>query len=81
MLEENQRRNKSQMEYELVDTGIFEQSRYFDVVVEYAKAEPEDLLIRIHISNRGPKAAPIHLCRPFGFAIPGAGAAIPAVRR
>ena len=67
LLEENQLRNKSQMEYELVDTGIFEQSRYFDVVVEYAKAEPEDLLIRIHISNRGPKAAPIHLLPTLWF--------------
>ena len=67
LLEENQRRDKSQMEYELVDTGIFEQSRYFDVVVEYAKVEPEDLLIRIHIINRGPKAAPIHVLPTLWF--------------
>ncbi len=67
LLEENQLRNKSQMEYELVDTGIFEQSCYFDVVMEYAKAEPEDLLIRVHVSNRGPKAAPIHLLPTLWF--------------
>ena len=59
------------MEYELVDTGIFDQGRYFDIVVEYAKAEPEDLLIRISISNRGPASS--RFCRPSGFAIPGVG--------
>ena len=67
LLEENQSRDKYQMEYELVDTGIFDQNRYFDVVVEYAKVEPEDLLIRIHIINRGPKAAPIHLLPTLWF--------------
>ena len=46
-------------EYELVDTGIFDENRYFDVVVEYAKRESEDLLIRISITNHGPEAAPI----------------------
>ena len=55
------------MEYELVDTGIFDQDRYFDVVVEYAKAEPEDLLIRISISNRGPEAAPIDVLPTLWF--------------
>ena len=58
LLEENRRRGKNDMEYELVDTGIFDQSRYFDVVVEYAKVAPEDVLIRISITNRGPEAAP-----------------------
>ena len=67
LLEENRRRTKLDMEYELVDTGIFDQSRYFDVVVEYAKAEPEDLLIRISISNRGPEAAPIHVLPTLWF--------------
>src|SRR5512132_1719020 len=58
LLKENRRRTKLDAEYELVDTGVFDQGRYFDVVVEYAKAEPEDLLIRISITNRGPEAAP-----------------------
>jgi hypothetical protein len=61
LLKENRRRAKLEMEYELVDTGVFDQGRYFDVVVECAKAEPEDLLIRITISNRGPEAAPVHV--------------------
>src|SRR5262249_49138077 len=56
---ENRRRGKGQPEYELVDTGVFNDSRYFDVVVEYAKADPEDILIVIHITNRGPEEAPI----------------------
>ena len=49
------------MEYELLDTGVFDQDRYFDVFVEYAKASPEDLLIRITAHNRGPEAATLHL--------------------
>ena len=67
LLKENRRRTKLDMEYELVDTGIFDQGRYFDVVVEYAKAEPEDLLIRITISNRGPEAAPVHVLPTLWF--------------
>ena len=67
LLEENRRRTKLDMEYELVDTGIFDQGRYFDIVVEYAKAEPEDLLIRISISNRGPEAALINVLPTLWF--------------
>ena len=67
LLKENRRRTKLDKEYELVDTGIFDQDRYFDVVVEYAKAEPEDLLIRISISNRGPEAAPIDVLPTLWF--------------
>src|SRR5499426_2012643 len=67
LLAENRRRSKREMEYELVDTGVFDQGRYFDVVVEYAKAEPEDLLIRISISNRGPEAAPIDVLPTLWF--------------
>ena len=59
--EENGRRSRNEPEYELVDTGIFDQQRYFDVYVEYAKASPEDLLIRVRVINRGPDAAPITL--------------------
>lgn len=67
LIDENRRRSKQEMEYELVDTGIFDQRRYFDVVVEYAKFEPEDLLIRISISNRGPEAAELHLLPTLWF--------------
>jgi Glycosyl hydrolase family 63 C-terminal domain len=67
LLKENRRRTKLDAEYELVDTGVFDQGRYFDVVVEYAKAEPEDLLIRISISNRGPEAAPIDVLPMLWF--------------
>ena len=61
LVEENGRRDRLQPEYELVDTGIFDESRYFDVEVEYAKAESDDILIRINISNRGPEPAPIEV--------------------
>ena len=58
---ENKRRGYDDLEYELLDTGIFDESRYFDVLIEYAKADAEDTLIRITASNRGPDAAPLHL--------------------
>jgi hypothetical protein len=58
---DNNRRSRNELEYELLDTGIFEDDRYFDVFVEYAKASPEDLLCEITIHNRGPEAAPIHV--------------------
>jgi hypothetical protein len=67
LLEENRRRGKEDLEYELVDTGIFDQSRYFDVVVEYAKVAPEDILIRISATNRGPEIAPIHILPTLWF--------------
>jgi hypothetical protein len=56
LLEENRRRSKQDREFELIDTGIFDESRYFDVQVEYAKAGPNDILIRLRIDNRGPEA-------------------------
>ncbi len=59
--EENQKRDKEDPEYELLDTGIFDNNEYFDVYTEYAKAEEEDILIKISLSNRGPKAAPLSL--------------------
>lgn len=59
LLQKNRRRSKYDPEYELIDTGVFDESRYFDVEVEYAKAAPDDLLIRIRIHNRGPESAPI----------------------
>ena len=60
LMEENQRRGKFDPEYELIDTGIFNEDRYFDVFVEYAKASPTDLLVEITIANRGPVEAEIH---------------------
>ena len=53
----NSQRNRLEPEYELLDTGIFEEKRYFDVFVDYAKADPQDMLIRISIANRGPETA------------------------
>jgi hypothetical protein len=59
LIEENARRNKQQPEFELLDTGIFNDNRYFDVVAEYAKASPDDMCIRISITNRGDATATI----------------------
>ncbi len=61
LVEENARRSKTEREFELADTGIFDESRYFDVTAEYAKADENDILIRVTIANRGPEAAPLHL--------------------
>lgn len=61
LVDENRRRDKSEPEFELADTGVFNDNRYFDVVAEYAKASPDDILIRITVSNRGPEAATLHL--------------------
>jgi hypothetical protein len=61
LLETNRRRSRQELEYELLDTGVFEGDRYFDVFVEYAKAGPEDILIRISAINRGPEPAPLHV--------------------
>jgi hypothetical protein len=60
-LEENRRRGKQDSEFELADTGIFSGNRYFDFFVEYAKAAPDDILIRLTAVNRGPEAAPLHV--------------------
>ncbi len=67
LIEENQRRGKHEMEYELLDTGVFDEGRYFDVVVEYAKAASDDLLIRVTVSNRGPDDAPIWVLPTLWF--------------
>lgn len=63
----NGRRSRQDMEYELLDTGVFNDNRYFDVFVEYAKAGPEDILIRISAANRGPEPAEIHLLPTLWF--------------
>src|SRR5512147_1465032 len=57
LVKTNRRRSRKEMEYELLDTGIFKNDRYFDVFVEYAKAAPDDILIRITVCNRGPEVA------------------------
>jgi len=67
LVETNRNRNRYELEYELLDTGIFDDDRYFDVFVEYAKADAEDILIKISIANRGPVAAPIHVLPTLWF--------------
>ena len=67
LIEENRRRGKDDPEFELIDTGIFDDDRYFDVIVEYAKASPEDLLIRISATNRGPEPARLRLLPTIWF--------------
>src|SRR5258708_16230452 len=67
LVETNRRRSKNDMEYELIDTGIFNDDRYFDVFVEYAKDGPEDILVRITAVNRGPDAAELHLLPTLWF--------------
>jgi hypothetical protein len=61
LIAENARRGLDDAEYKLPDTGIFDEGRYFDVTVEYAKASPDDILLRITIDNRGPEAADLHV--------------------
>lgn len=61
LVQENRRRGRHEAEFELLDTGVFNEDRYFDVFTEYAKASPEDILIRITVVNRGPEAASLHL--------------------
>ena len=67
LIQSNRARNRGDMEYELLDTGIFEGDRYFDVFVEYAKNAPEDMLIQITVCNRGPEAASIHVLPTLWF--------------
>ncbi|MDA8104735.1 MAG: glucosidase [Nitrospiraceae bacterium] len=67
LIETNSRRSRNDMEYELLDTGVFNEDRYFDIFVEYAKAGPEDILIKITAANRGPEAAELHLLPTLWF--------------
>jgi hypothetical protein len=67
LVEENARRGRGQPEFELLDTGVFSDDRYFDVFVEYAKADVEDILIRIAAFNRGPEATTLHVLPQFWF--------------
>jgi hypothetical protein len=67
LIETNKRRNRSEMEYELLDTGVFNGDRYFDVFVEYAKQTPEDILIQINVCNRGPEPATLQVLPSLWF--------------
>src|SRR6201997_1295154 len=67
LVEESQRRDKRQPEFELLDTGVFDEDRYFDVFVEYAKADVEDILIKITVTNRGPEAANLRVLPTIWF--------------
>jgi hypothetical protein len=67
IVQTNRRRGRDDMEYELIDTGLFDENRYFDVFVEFAKASPDDVLIRIRAVNRGPDPAPLHLLPHLWF--------------
>jgi hypothetical protein len=67
LVETNRERTRTDMEYELLDTGVFKDNRYFDLFVEYAKAAPEDILVRITAVNRGPDAAGLHLLPTLWF--------------
>lgn len=67
LVETNRRRGRHEFEYELLDTGVFDQNRYFDVFVEYAKRSAEDILIQITVHNRGPETAELHLLPTLWF--------------
>lgn len=67
LVRENQKRGPKDREFELVDTGIFDENRYFDIFIEYAKAGPEDLCVKIEAFNRGPVAAPLHILPTVWF--------------
>src|SRR6516165_3492400 len=67
LVQTNRKRSKLELEYELIDTGVFDDDRYFDVFVEYAKQSPEEILIQISIWNRGPEAAPLHVLPTLWF--------------
>jgi len=67
LVQTNRSRGRGDFEYELLDTGVFDQDRYFDVFLEYAKASPEDILIQITVANRGPEAAALHVLPTVWF--------------
>src|ERR671932_412170 len=67
LVEENRRRGLNATEFELLDAGVFDENRYFDVFAEYAKASPNDILIRITVANRGPESATVHLLPTLWF--------------
>jgi hypothetical protein len=76
----NRRRNRLEFEYELLDTGVFDSGAYFDVFVEFAKASPEDLVVRISVFNRGSAAAPLHVLPTLWFRNTWSWSRTPAAR-
>ena len=78
LIETNRKRTRTQPDYELLDTGIFDDDRYFDVFMEYAKVAPEDVLIRITIMNRGPDTASLDVLPTLWFRNEWAWWAVPA---
>ena len=84
LIETNRRRSREEFEYELLDTGVFDDDRYFDVFVEYGKEGPEDILIRITVHNRGPEAARLRVLPTLWFRntwSSGGGAPKPSLRQ
>jgi hypothetical protein len=67
LVDENRRRGKNAQEFELIDTGVFDDDRYFDIVVEYAKRSPSDILMRMTVHNRAPEAADVHVLPQLWF--------------
>src|SRR6516162_5075536 len=67
LVETSRRRSRTELEYELIDTGVFDENRYFDVFVEYAKESPEEILIQISVHNRGPVTAELHVLPTLWF--------------
>src|SRR5262245_16507554 len=67
LVETSKTRTRGEFEYELIDTGVFDEDRYFDVFVEYAKASPEDVLVRVTVLNRGPEPAVLHVLPTLWF--------------
>jgi hypothetical protein len=67
LVKTNRERSRHEFEYELINTGVFDQDRYFDVFVEYAKESPEDILVQITVNNRGPEAAELHVLPTLWF--------------
>ena len=85
LVKTNKERGRNDMEYELLDTGVFDDNRYFDVFVEYAKASPDDILMAITITNRGPEPASLHVLPTVWFrntwSWPGASSERPFLRQ
>ena len=75
LVQTNRQRTRDEYEYELLDTGVFDDDRYFDIFVEYAKSSPEDILMRITVYNRGPEAAVLHVLPTLWFRNTWSGAA------
>jgi Glycosyl hydrolase family 63 C-terminal domain len=84
LLDVNRKRTRADQEYELIDTGVFAEDRYFDVFIEYAKADANDILIRVMVTNRGPEAATLHVLPTLWFRNVWSwqvGATLPSLKR